>query len=72
MMCECGLHDEIYMRDTDTARPKLFLRLTISNWCDLRILGIEPKRLKVHYAYDFSIGKPISKIKFKGWRRKIF
>ena len=48
MMCGCGLHDEIYMRDTDTARPKLFLRLIYLSGVDLRILGIEPKRLKVH------------------------
>ncbi len=61
---------EIYVRDTDTARPKLFLRLTYLSGVDLRILGIEPKRLKTHYARDFGIGKPISKIKFKSWWRK--
>nr|WP_314882166.1 hypothetical protein [uncultured Campylobacter sp.] len=72
MMCGCGLHDEIYMRDTDTARPKLFLRLIYLSGVDLRILGIEPKRLKVHYACDFGIEKPISKIKLKGWCHKIF
>ena len=37
----------------------IILRLTYLSGCDLRILGIEPKRLKTHYAYDFSIGKPI-------------
>ena len=49
-----------------------YFKTHISKWCDLRILGIEPKRLKVHYACDFGIEKPISKIKFKGWQRKIF
>ena len=49
-----------------------YFKTHILSGCDLRILGIEPKRLKVHYACDFGIGKPISKIKFKGWRRKIF
>ena len=49
-----------------------YFKTHIFKWCDLRILGIEPKRLKTHYAYDFSIGKPISKIKFKGWWNKIF
>ena len=64
--------DEIYVRYTDTARPKLFLRLIYLSGVDLRILGIEPKCPKTHYACDFGIGKPISNIKFKGWWRKIF
>ncbi len=48
-----------------------YFKTHISKWRDLRILGIEPKRLKTHYACDFGIGKPISKIKFKDWQRKI-
>ncbi|WP_297960491.1 hypothetical protein [uncultured Campylobacter sp.] len=49
-----------------------YFKAHISKWCDLRILGIEPKRLKTHYACDFGIEKPISKIKLKGWWHKIF
>ena len=38
--------DEIYMRDTDTARPKLFLRLIYLSGVDLRSLGIGAKTPK--------------------------
>ncbi len=49
-----------------------YFKTHIFKWCDLRSLGIEPKRLKTHYACDFGIGKPIFKLEFKGWRRKNF
>ncbi len=49
-----------------------YFKAHISKWCDLRILGIEPKRLKTHYACDFGIGKPISKINLTAGGVKFF
>ena len=50
-----------------------YFKAHISKWRGSKKPGYRSKKcLKTHYACDFGIGKPISKIKFKGWRRKIF
>lgn len=50
-----------------------YFKAHISKWRGSKKPGYRSKKcLKTHYARDFGIEKPISKIKLKGWRRKIF